>query len=184
MEKKSYKEIYAEITKNGGVGVIPTDTLYGIVCSAFCKSSVEKIYSLKKRDKGKPVIVLISDISDLKEFHIKIYKNLPQKLKKFWPGPNSVLLLCDSKKFNYIHRETNEIAFRIPKNKELLNFLKKSGPIIAPSANTEGSKPAKNIKEAKKYFGDDVDFYIDGGTLNGRPSRLIKFVGNEIEYLR
>jgi L-threonylcarbamoyladenylate synthase len=184
MAKKSYKKIYSNIIKSNGVGVIPTDTLYGIVCSAFSEMTVEKVYDLKKRNKDKPVIILIYDISDLEKFNINISPDLIRKLEKYWPGPNSILLPCDSAKFNYLHRGTNYIAFRIPKNKELLNFLKKSGPIIAPSANTEGSKPAENIEEAKKYFGDNVDFYIDGGILNGKSSRLIKFVGDEIEYLR
>src|SRR5204863_149383 len=68
-------------------------------------------------------------------------------------------------KFEYLHRGTNTLALRLPKDESLQNLLKKTGPLIAPSANVEGLPPAKNITDAKKYFGDGVDLYIDGGEI-------------------
>ncbi len=71
------------------------------------------------------------------------------------------------------------------KNKKLFSLLQKTGPLVAPSANPQGLTPASNIKEAKKYFGDRVDFYIAGGTLISKPSTIIKINKNgEIEVLR
>jgi len=60
----------------------------------------------------------------------------------------------------------------------VLNTLKK--PIVAPSANPEGQKPAAKIQEAKNYFGDKVDFYVDSGSLAGAPSTLIILKGNKV----
>ena len=169
-----------KILENDGIVVIPTDTLYGIVASAFSPKAVEKIYKIKERDKTKPLIVLISSVKDLEKFDIK------GDFSKIFQPKVSVLLECKSNKFKYIHRGTNEIAFRMIglKNKNLLNLIKKVGPIVAPSANREGDKPAETVKMAKEYFGEKVDLYINGGRKIGEPSTLIRVKNNKIEVLR
>jgi len=146
------------------ISVIPTDTIYGLVGSALNKKTVEKIYHLRKRNKKKPMIILIDNIKDLKLFSINIEKPQKKILNKVWPGKVSVILPCPSKKFAYLHRGTKQLAFRLPKNKWLINFIKQTGPLVAPSANFEGEPPARNIEEAKKYFGDKVDLYVSGKT--------------------
>jgi L-threonylcarbamoyladenylate synthase len=88
------------------------------------------------------------------------------------------------KKFRYLHRGTGAIAFRLPKPAALRSFIKKTGPIVAPSANFEGEPPARNLKEAKGYFGDRVAFYIDAGRLVSKPSTLISIVNEKVVVLR
>ncbi len=172
-----------DLIKKGEVVVIPTDTIYGIVGLATNKDVVERIYSLKKRNSKKPLIVLISSVSNLKIFKIKTTSEQEEVLKNVWPGKVSVLFECLGDEFYYLHRGTNKIAFRLPKKEELVNFIKKSGPIVAPSANTENNAPAKNIKEAKKYFEDNV-FYVDGGEVKGSPSKIIDITGNCVKIIR
>ena len=174
-----------EVLKNGGVGVLPTDTLYGLVGSALSQSVVERIYKIKNRNDSKPLIVLISDISDLVKFNVKINKYQAKILKKFWPGKVSIILPCESLKFKYLHRETKSIAFRLPAKKSLIEILKKTGPLVAPSANPESKIPAENIKQAKKYFDDSLDFYFSSGTLKSRSSALINVDKNgNVKILR
>lgn len=168
IQKKIIKTIF-----QGGVGVLPTDTLYGLVGSAFSKKAVARIYRLKKRNSKKPLIVLIESLSDLARFGVGPDKKMFKILQSIWPGKISVILPCRNKKFRYLHRGLNTIAFRLPALKNLRALLKKTGSLVAPSANLEGKPPAKTIREAKKYFGDAVDFYIDGGTLRSLPSTLI-----------
>lgn len=166
------------------MGVLPTDTLYGLVGSAFSPTAVEKIYRLKKRDPKKPLIVLISDWQDLEKFGAEISATDKKILEEHWPGPTSVILSVTGNNFEYLHRSTGTIAFRWPKNEKLQEILKVTGPLVAPSANPEGQPPATTIAEAKKYFGDQVSFYQDGGTLAGAPSTLIKLQNGKIEILR
>lgn len=175
-----------DVLKNDGVVVLPTDTLYGLVASIFSKKAVEKIYKIKNRDKSKPLIVLISSLKDLEKLDIKLEKEQAKFLEKIWPGKVSILISSKGLKFKYIHRGTSEIAFRMigSKNKNLLDLIKKVGPIVAPSANREGDKPAETIKEAKEYFVDNIDFYINGGRKKGEPSTLIRMNNNKIEILR
>lgn len=163
--------------------VIPTDTIYGIVGSALNAQVVEKIYKLRKRTSSKPMIVLISSVEDLKKFNIELTHAQKDILKKIWPNPVSIILSVGDPKFEYLHRGKKNLAFRMPKDERLLDVLKASGPLVAPSANFEGEKPANTIDEARKYFGDNVE-YIDGGTLVSKPSTLIKFEGDDIKILR
>ena len=163
----------AHILLCGGIGVIPTDTIYGIAGSAFSPDTVKRIYHIRKRAKTKPMIVLIASLSDLKRFGVRISAARRKILSKLWPGPASVILPVRSKKFRYLHRGKKSVAFRMPAKQALRGLLKKTGPLVAPSANPEGLPPAKNIRAARKYFGIRVDFYLDGGTLKGKPSTLI-----------
>lgn len=163
-----------QLLKTGKVGVMPTDTIYGIVGSALDPQTVEEIYRLRKRTPDKPMIILISHFSDLKKFNIKLTKNQNDFLRKIWPNPVSVVLPCQSEKFIYLHRGVNNLAFRIPKNEILLKILKKVGPLVAPSANFETELPAENIDQAKKYFGNKVSFYLDGGKVKSDPSTILK----------
>lgn len=165
--------------KQGGVGVIPTDTLYGLVARAEDKQTVAKVKRLKKRSVGKPFIILISSLKDLEKFNlpagrqgIKLGPEDKKILTKIWPGPVSVAL---SAKF----------SFRWPKNKFLLELIKKTGPLVAPSANPEGLAPASTIKEAKKYFQGRVNFYLSAGRkLTGQASTLISLKNGKIKILR
>lgn len=177
-------EKLVEIIKKGGVGVIPTDTIYGLVGKALSRKTVKKVYKLKQRNPKKPSIILISKIDDLKLFRIKLDENTKKFLQKYWPGKVSVILPCPYKKFSYLHRGTKTLAFRLPDYPELVDLLKKTGPLIAPSANPESEEPAKTIKEAKKYFGEKVDFYVDIGQLESLPSTLISIKDEKVEVLR
>jgi L-threonylcarbamoyladenylate synthase len=172
------KEVGKEL-KQGKIGVIPTDTVYGIVGSAFDKKAVEKIYELKKRNLKKPMIVLISSLKDLNLFNVKIDKKTADK---YWPGKTSIILPV--KKFEYLHRGKKTLAFRFPDNETLIKILKISGPLVAPSANIEGKEPATTTEEAKKYFGEKINFYLGAGKLKGKPSKIISLKKGKIEVIR
>ena len=172
------------LLKRGSVGIIPTDTLYGLVGQALNRKTVEKIYLLRKRNPKKPMIILIGSTSDLKKFNI-ILKPKTSNLKPgTWPPKTSIIFDCPAAKFRYLHRGAKTLAFRLPKSFRIRALLKKTGPLVAPSANTEGKPPSKNIKEAQKYFKDKVDFYVDAGRITGKSSKLIKIENNKIVQLR
>lgn len=183
--KENWKKA-EEILKKDGMVILPTDTLYGLVGRAFSKKAVEKIYRIKDRIENKPFIVLISSYKDLDKFGIIIEERKMKILEKVWPGKVSVILRSDIDKWNYIHRGVGTIAFRMigAKNKNLFDLIKKVGPLVAPSANPEGLKPAENIIEAKNYFGTNVPLYINGGQRKFKPSTLIKLKENNWIVLR
>lgn len=163
-----------KLLQQGKVGVMPTDTIYGIVGSALNPRTVQDIYLIRDRDSSKPMIILISSLENLKKFNILLSPQQKEYLQKIWPNPISVILPCSDQAFSYLHRNKNSLAFRLPKDESLLDVLKETGPLVAPSANPEKQKPAETIEEAKKYFGDKMAFYLDGGKIQSIASTVLQ----------
>ena len=155
-----------------------------MVGKALHVQSVERIYDLKGRDENKPFIILISKLQDLDTFLIDITDETRTKLEQIWPAQVSLVLPCPNDSLEYLHRGVKTLAIRMPDNQELLELINKIGPLVAPSANPEGQPPATTIKQAKEYFGDGVDFYVDGGEIESKPSTLIDFTQDEPVILR
>lgn len=173
-----------EKIKRDGVGVIPTDTVYGLVGSAFSKKAVERIYGAKGRDAKKPFIVLVDSMDDLERFGAKLDVNVVEFLNEHWPGGISVILPVGGEGLEYLHRGTKSLAFRMPERPDLADLISVCGPLVAPSANPEGKPPATNIEEAKGYFGDSADFYVDGGDIDSEPSTVVRYDGGKFEVVR
>jgi len=174
MKRFAIPQKVAAFLKQGGVCVIPTDTVYGLVASALDKRAIARLYKIRNREEGKPSLVLISSANDLKLFGVMVSPRTKALLGKVWPGPVTVIIPGADEKFSHLHPNSSGIAFRMPEPTWLRALLKKTGPLIAPSANPPGVPPAGTIIEAEAYFGSSVDFYVDGGKLQGLPSSLIE----------
>lgn len=166
----------------GGIGVLRTDTLYGVVARADDEAAVERIYALKGRDDTKSPIVLIASLGQLYD---QPDEPATELLADVWPGKVSVIL--DSHRAPaWITRGNDSVAYRLPAHDDLRDLITQTGPLIAPSANPQGERPAMTIKQAEAYFGDGVDFYIDEGTVtDDTPSQLLHVgADGEVERLR
>lgn len=166
----------------GGIGVVPTDTIYGIVASAGNRRAVERVYRVRRRDPRKPSIILVAGPGDLKRLGIRPTPAQKKILRAIWPGKFSVIFRARTRR--YLDRGTGTLAVRWPQGKSLQRFLAVSGPLIAPSANPEGRRPALSVRSARRYFGNAVDFYIDRGAKKGRPSTLLALTGRSPRVLR
>ncbi len=174
-------EAIQQLKRPGAVGVIPTDTVYGIVARAADHNAVERLYRIKRREQ-KPGTIIASDIEQLVSLGIK--RRYLKAVERFWPGPVSVVIPCGPE-LAYLHQEMNGLAVRIPADPVLTKFLNQCGPLLTSSANAPDKPTASTIAEAKAYFGDDVDFYVNGGDLAGRlPSTLLRVVDDAIEIIR
>lgn len=164
----------------GKIGVIPTDTVYGIACSALDEDTVKRLYVLKDRQ-NKPGTLLAASIQQLVELGIKA--RYLKAVEHLWPNPISIII--PNYELKYLHLGKGGIACRIPRSNELTKLLIKTGPLLTTSANQPGKPEATTIKEAQGYFSDKVDFYVDGGDLTGRkPSTIIRIVDDAVEVLR
>lgn len=169
----------------GGVGIIKTDTIFGLVSRALDKRAVNRIYEIKKRPTGKPFIILISKLDDLKTFGVELNSEDRKKLKKYWPGPVSIIFPCPDKHLTYLHRGKMSLAFRLPKKRSLLDIIRRTGPLVAPSANLSEADPVKSITEAKTTFSRKVDFYYGPKSqTKGKPSKILLWNGGKIKVLR
>jgi L-threonylcarbamoyladenylate synthase len=173
----------AKMLADGKVGIIPTDTLYGIVASIAHPKSVERLYAIRNRDSDKACIILAANRSQITD--TAAWQPIDWRItKKYWPGPVSMVLPITDKTPRYLTRGWQTPPYRVPDFPKLRALLQKVGPIVAPSANPQTKPPAKTIKEAQEYFGESVDFYVDGGELKGEPSTLIKTQDGKVHILR
>jgi L-threonylcarbamoyladenylate synthase len=168
----SFTSEVADLLRNGAVGVIPTDTVYGIVAKLDNPKSVERIYFAKNRDTNKRVgTILISDVVDVE--HLLHPKQI-LAAQVYWPAPVSVEMKVGDE-LNHAHKGHGTLAFRQPDQPSLINLLRTTGPLATSSANIAEAKTAETIEEAMGYFRDNVDFYVKGGYLNaGNASRIIR----------
>lgn len=173
----------AGLLHKGAVGVLPTDTVYGLVGCADNPDAVNRLYDLKNRE-NKPGTVIAANIEQLVTIGIK--KRYLKAVEQFWPGPISVIVPYtvnhDSLRLDL---GIGTIAVRVTADDKLRQLLRKTGPLLTTSANCPGEPTANTMQEAQKIFGEKVDFYINGGNLKDRqPSTIIRIVDDAIEVLR
>jgi L-threonylcarbamoyladenylate synthase len=170
-----------ELLKNGAVGLLPSDTIYGLSAVALNKDAVERVHELKGRDGNKPLIVLIANIKQLKELGLS--KEQSELVENYWPAALSVIFESGNVPA-WLELGSSSLAVRMPDNQELRDLIAKTGPIVSTSANLQGKKPAASVKEAKNYFNEHLDFYVDIGELNGEPSTLVLIENDQLKIVR
>ena len=171
----------AETIRSGAVGVLPCDTVYGLVCSASTIESVLRIYQLKHRE-HKPGTLIAANIDQLVKLGLK--KRYMTPVADYWPGAVSVVIPCGAE-LEYLHQGVGSLAVRLPAGDELQELLRRTGPLLTSSANLPGQPPATSIEMAQLYFGSTIDFYVDGGDYSGHlSSTIVRVVDDALEVLR
>lgn len=158
--------------QNNKVGVLPTDTVYGLVAQAHSQAAVERLYRLKNRER-KPGTLIAASVDQLQELGAPA--DLLHQLSAYWPGPLSAVLPINDQ-YAYLHQGIGTVAMRVVNDEAIRQLLQQTGPLMTSSANHPGAPGATNMTEAWDYFQERVDFYVDGGDLTGRPpSTVVKF---------
>jgi L-threonylcarbamoyladenylate synthase len=176
-----FELVVQKLDAPGAVGVLPTDTVYGLVARAADPVAVKRLYDLKLRE-GKPGTIIAASIEQLEALGLK--RRYLKAVEQFWPGAVSVIIPCGPE-LEYLHEGKNSLAVRIPDDGNLRKLLARTGALLTSSANHPGKPVAMTVEEARKYFDDKVDFYEDGGDLSDRqPSTIIRIVDDAIEIVR
>lgn len=171
-----------QLLEPGTVGVMPTDTVYGLTARAADRTAAARLYDLKGRA-DKPGTLIAANIEQLEDLGLK-HRYL-KAAEQFWPGAVSVVIPASNPELAYLHQGKMSLAVRIPSDPKLQKLLQQTGPLLTTSANHAGQPVSTTIEQARKAFGDQVDFYEDGGDLAGRePSTVIRIVDDAIEVLR
>lgn len=158
-------EIAANHLHNGGVIALPTDTVYGLACSANDPKAIQKLYEIKGRDEDKPVAVCVSSISQLKYYSLAAH--LPNELlQRLLPGAVTIIL-NKSKHLNnpFLNNGIPKIGLRIPDNQFIQNVSEKfMAPIALTSANRSGASSTLDVYEFRDLW-QDLSVVFDGGHL-------------------
>lgn len=177
-------DLVADTLVRGGIVVLRTDTLYGIIVSALHANAVELLYDVRQRPKTKAMICLIGDAGQA--FGGDKDTLLHMKTQYVSSSPTTYIV-DNSTAPDYITRGATTCAYRIPNNNTLFKLLQKTGPLLAPSANVSDQAPAHTVQQAWEYFGDKVELYVDDGAVDPHqsPSRIVRLSRTGgVEYLR
>lgn len=176
----------AEVIKNGGLTLFPTETVYGIGANAFDDEAVKKIFKAKGRAQDNPLILHISDMDMLNKIAKDISEVEYKLMETFWPGPLTIIL---NKKENIANEATcggNTVGVRMPSNRVAYELIKRANvPVAAPSANVSGRPSGTNIDDIIDELQDKVDYIVNGGNSDiGLESTVVRVIDNEIKILR
>lgn len=185
--KQDVKKVIEDL-KQGKVIAIKTDTVYGLICDANNIDSCDKIYRIKKREKRKPLAIFIKNIDELKKYVVEseLSKELVNLIKKYWPGPLTIILKKKKDVLEHITEGTDNIGIRIPNDRFLLEILNNIDfPLAQTSCNISGESEYKNVTEIENKLGSKVDLIVDGGEINdSKASTIIMVIDNKIEVIR
>jgi len=176
-------EKISKIIEKGGVAIFPTDTVYGIGCNPYNVNAVNRIYEIKSRAETKSLPVLAYSLDIVKEITL-IDKFTEKIIKKYWPGPLTLILTLTDQKLKESLKLQNKIAVRIPDSKCTLKLLEKCKLLVGTSANISGNSsytnPDKCIEDIKNY-----DIFLNGGTITSKgESTIIEIKNEEINIIR
>ncbi len=169
--------------QQGDIGILPTDTSYGLCCLATNKLSVERIQKL--RGKNKPGVILIDTFDKALELGAVLFGDQRRILDSIYPASFTVLIKhLHNDKYRHLYEESKYLSFRIPSLPELRKLIRNVGPIFAPLANPLDLSPASTITQARQYFLDKIDFYVDKGELVSLPSTMALMHNEKFQVIR
>jgi L-threonylcarbamoyladenylate synthase len=183
---KSDLSTIVSVLKKNGLIVYPTETFYGLGANCFSAEAVKKIFVLKRRDRTKPLPVVISDLSMLDSVVEEIPSAAEPFLRLYWPGPLTIIFPANHLLPEDLLGATKSIGVRLPAHEGLRDLLNNAGfPITATSANISGEDGLSDPKKVFNAFAGKVDCIVDGGkTKGGRPSTVIDFTSPIPRILR
>lgn len=157
----------AAILLNGGVVLMPTDTIYGLHA---LRDAGQRIAAIKGRDENKPFVTIAASAEQAATLGVEI----PDVVREFWPGPLTAILQAGHSK----------IAIRVPDVPWLRSLLEQTGPLFSTSANRAGESPITHPDQLARDLQNALDGIVDAGTRNGEASAIVDFTGAEPSVIR
>jgi L-threonylcarbamoyladenylate synthase len=178
-DDKRTREIAAEILADGGVLAFRTDTFYGLGADPFNREALRKINSLKGREGGKPILLIISDSQEAARLIAARTELFDKLAKRHWPGPLTLVAAAHSDAPDELTAGSGTIGVRLPDDEEVRAFVRNmGGALTATSANLAGEPPARTAAEVLDYFPAQLDLIVDSGPApGGLPSTVLDVSG-------
>ena len=175
-----------EILKNGGLVGIPTETVYGLAANALNSEAVEKIFKAKGRPQDNPLIVHISDLSEIDDLVSYVPPVVYELADAFWPGPLTIILEKSDLIPSVVSGGLDTVAIRMPSHPVARQIIKAAGvPLAAPSANTSGMPSPTTVEHVMHDMDGKIDAVLDGGPCEfGVESTVITLCTRKPRLLR
>lgn len=149
--------------RSGAVVAVPTDTLYGLACSANCSAALDAVYRLKGRSEAKPLAVCLGRVVDVYRYcHVKVPEGL---LKDLLPGPVTLVMERSEELNKDLNPFTPLVGIRIPDHAFMQDLAQMfGGPLALTSANLSSQPSSLNVKEFQDLW-PQLSLVIDGGPI-------------------
>ncbi|MFC1674465.1 L-threonylcarbamoyladenylate synthase [Candidatus Omnitrophota bacterium] len=175
--KKEEIKKAAETLREGGLVVIPTETVYGIAANMSNQKALRRLYEVKERPKDKPFSLHLPLKEDVEKYAVDISPAAYRLMDKFWPGPLTLVLKS---------KDDGKVGVRIPNHRITLSIILEADvPVVCPSANLSGKAAPVSAEEALKELDGLVDLVVDAGkTSLGRESTVVDASQSPVVILR
>ena len=175
----------AAVLDDGGVIAYPTDTVYGIGCDLHNRKAIDRIYRIKKLDRGKRLSFICQDLSNIAEYAY-VTDFAYRWLRRLFPGAYTVVLKASRQVPKILLEKRREVGIRVPDSQICLDLCSMLGrPIISTSArDPETHEILTDPDDVRDMMGSQLDMVVDGGLLTNEPSTIVKILDDEIEILR
>jgi L-threonylcarbamoyladenylate synthase len=167
-------EKIVECLENGGVVLLPTDTVYGLAVSPNFDESIDRLFALKRRPRTVNLPIMVASDDELEPLGFEISESARRLLHSpLIPGSITLALGFSSDYRPHWLAGRDEAAIRIPNDEQLLAVLRKAGPLLVTSANAHSADTPDNVHDILTQLDGAPDLSIDGGRLKTTASTLV-----------
>jgi L-threonylcarbamoyladenylate synthase len=167
-----------QVLVENGLIALPTESFYGLAVAPFNEQALARLWQVKGRSKGKPILLLIGEESQLGPLVQTIPPAATVLMNAFWPGPLTIVFPAVAGLSDAITSGTGSVGIRLSAWQPLCELLRRIGPVTGTSANREGMTPPTTAEEISHSLGDALDLIVDAGpTPGGRLSTVIDVQG-------
>lgn len=179
-------ERVVEVIRNGGLAVIPTDTVYGLACTASAAEPASRLYALKGRTEIQPTAVLLGSVASLLDLLPEVEGRHRRVVEALLPGPWTLVLPNPVRRFPWLNRlRPDAVGVRVPALEgEGRRVLEAAVAVVATSANLPGGPDPRSLAEVPAALLAGVGAVLDTGTLPGLPSTVVDLTGSAPRVLR
>jgi tRNA threonylcarbamoyl adenosine modification protein (Sua5/YciO/YrdC/YwlC family) len=179
-----YLKAAADVLRDGGLLIYPTDSVYGLGCNLFNKNAVEKIYQIKGNDKRNLLSFICPDLKGISEYAY-VSNTAYRVMRHLLPGPYTFILNATREVPRILLEKRNTVGIRVPNNVVCQALLSEFGkPIISTSATLPGQNFLSDPDEIAAIFIHKVDMFLDSGPGGLEPSTIIDFTQDEPAIVR
>jgi L-threonylcarbamoyladenylate synthase len=174
------------VLRGGGLVAFPTETVYGLGADAANAAAVERLYAVKGRPPGHPVIVHVADVHAMDHWAAAVPAEAEALAHEFWPGPLTLILPRHDRVADVVTGGRSSVGLRVPAEPIALALLRAfGGGVAAPSANRFGRVSPTTADHVRADLGGAVDLVLDGGPCAvGIESTIVDCSGDEPVILR
>jgi L-threonylcarbamoyladenylate synthase len=159
----------ADSLLSGGLVAYPTESFYGLAVDASNEEAIERLFLVKKRRPGRPVLILIPSIESLAQYAARIPSIADQLIEAFWPGGLTLVFEAGTMVSPLLTGGTGKIGIRLSSHPVATALTRAIGvPISGTSANISGEPACRNAQEVLSCLGEMVNLILDGGETTGK----------------